>query len=88
VVQKLGSGHEEPNGDTTQNTWDGENRLVAVEHPDSSVTSYAYNGDGLKIEKDDGTAVTRFLYDGNNLLRELDDIGTVEAEFTCEPRRS
>jgi YD repeat-containing protein len=52
---------------------------VAIEHPDNSVTSYAYNGDGLKIEKDDGTAVTRFLYDGNNLLRELDDIGTVKA---------
>ena len=77
---------EEPTGEVTTNVWDGENRLVAVEHPDFTVTSYAYNADGLKIEKDDGVQITRFLYDGNNLLRELDDLGTVEAGFTYVPQ--
>ena len=41
---------EEPTGEVTTNVWDGENRLVAVEHPDFTVTTYAYNADGLLVE--------------------------------------
>ena len=49
-------------------------------HPSGDVTTYAYNGDGLRVLQDDGVAETRFVYDGNNLVLELDDVGVVKAE--------
>lgn len=76
---------EEPNGDITTNTWNGENRLILVEHPDSTETVYRYNGDGLRVFQDHDGTVTLFLYDGNNLLQETDDTGLVEAAFTYIP---
>jgi len=76
---------EEPSGAITTNTWNGENRLIVVEHPDGTETYYRYNGDGLKVAEDHDGTVTLFVYDGNNRLQETDDVGTVEAEFTCIP---
>jgi len=76
---------EEPSGDRTTNTWDGENRLVQVDHPGGDVIAYNYSADGLKVVKDDGVSETHFVYDGNNLLQETDDVGTLEAEYTCIP---
>jgi RHS repeat-associated protein len=46
----------------------------------------AYNGDGHRVWKDDGTDAKRFLYDGNTLLREVDDLGLLEAEYTYTPQ--
>ena len=71
--------------DITTNTWDGENRLIQVEHPSGDVTTYAYNGDGLRVLQDDCVAETRFVYDGNNLVLELDDVGVVKADVTYLP---
>ncbi len=50
-----------------------------------SVTTYGDNADGLRVLKDDGVDVTRFVYDGNNLLREIDGLGTLDAQFTYVP---
>jgi len=59
-------------------------RLIQVEHPDDSITTYVYNGDGQKVEQDDGVDVTKYVYDGNNLLQER-DTGAAQAEFTYQP---
>jgi RHS repeat-associated protein len=75
----------EPSGDITTNVWNGENRLVEVHHPSGDITTYAYNGDGLRVVVDDGTTETRFVYDGNNVVLELDDVGSVDADFTYVP---
>ena len=70
----------------TTNTWDGENRLVKVEHDDGTEVEYAYNGDGLRVEKVvDGVDTTKFIYDGNNVLQETDDVGVTIADFTYVP---
>ena len=47
--------------------------------------TYAYNGDGLRVSKDDGVVETRYVHDGNNVLLETDDVGFVEADFTVTP---
>ena len=41
--------------------------------------------DGLRVLQDDGVAETHYVYDGNNVVLELDDVGTVEADFTYVP---
>ncbi len=43
------------------------------------------HGDGLRVLQDDGLTETRFVHDGNNVVLELDDVGTVEADFTYIP---
>ena len=47
--------------------------------------TYAYNGDELRVSKDDGVVETRYVHDGNNVLLETDDVGFVEADFTVTP---
>ena len=56
-----------------------------MEHPSGDVTTYAYNGDGLRVLQDDGVAETRFVYDGNNVVLELDDVGVINADNTYLP---
>ena len=41
--------------------------------------------DGPRVLQDDGVAETHYVYDGNNVVLELDDVGTVEADFTYVP---
>lgn len=41
--------------------------------------------DGMRVLQDDGVAETHYVYDGNNVVLELDDVGTVEADFTYVP---
>jgi len=59
---------------------------VHVVHPSGDVTTYAYNGGGLRVSQDDGVVETRYVHDGNNVLLKTDDVGTVEAEFTYIPQ--
>ena len=58
---------------------------MQVEHPSGDVTTYAYNGDGMRVLQDDGVVETGFVYDGNNVVLELDDVGVVKADVTYLP---
>ncbi len=58
---------------------------MQVEHPDFTITTYVYDADGHRVEKDDGVDVVRFVYDGNNVVQERDDLGIVDAAFTYIP---
>jgi YD repeat-containing protein len=77
---------EERLGNLTTNTWNGENRLVQVEHPGGDITTYTYNADGLRVREEHDGVETRFVYDGNNLLREADDTNLPEADYTYIPQ--
>jgi YD repeat-containing protein len=57
-------------GAETTFTYDFENRLTSVTHPDTSITAFTYYPDGawLSITNRSGQ-MTRFFHDGSNTLR-------------------
>ncbi|WP_339745358.1 RHS repeat-associated core domain-containing protein [uncultured Rubinisphaera sp.] len=78
---------EKPSGDITTQTWDYENRMIALEHPDNSVVTYAYTAvnqqDEYLVEKETDTATTKYLWDNQNILQEY-DVST-EAQYNYAP---
>ena len=76
----------DPTGITTY-TWDGENRLIKIEFPDSSLILYAYDPMGRRIQKqhiDQTGAITtrRYIYDNEDILYILDGQNNILTEFS------
>jgi RHS repeat-associated protein len=69
----------------TTNTWDGENRLTQVVLPSGIVDSFAYNGDGLRVQKQDSTGTTKHVWDGQNILLETNASNAIQVVYTLEP---
>jgi RHS repeat-associated protein len=44
-----------------------------------------YNGDGLRVRKDDSTGSTKFVWDDAVLLQETDALGDTKAQYLNEP---
>jgi RHS repeat-associated protein len=51
------------------NSYDHFNQLIQTTLGGSTLT-YAYNGDGLRVKKDNGTQLTRYYYEGESLVLE------------------
>ena len=49
-------------------TYDAENRLIASTQPGTPSISYAYDGDGQRVQKTVGGALTTYVYDANSEL--------------------
>jgi len=82
---------EEPNLDLTTYTWSFENQMVKTELPDNTETAYNYapvtrRSDELRVSKETAVGTTNFIWDSENIIREVDDLGTVEAEYTLNPQ--
>ena len=56
----------------TTNTWDLENRLRRVALPSGIVDSFAYDADGVRIQKVDSVGITNYLLEGQSVVEELD----------------
>jgi RHS repeat-associated protein len=74
-----------PGNQRTTNTWDGENRLTLVALPSGIVDSFAYNGDGLRVQKQDSTGTTKHVWDAENMLLETDGLNMIAAVYTLQP---
>ena len=61
--------------------WDAENRLVAVKEGGSTVTSYTYGGNGLRVSKATSGGTTRYVLDGASAAEERASDGTVIQHF-------
>jgi|GEM_PF-1928221 len=82
---------EMPTNDITTYSWTYENQLAQLEEPDDVVTTYVYaptnrRGDELRLSTETDAGLVQFLWDDQNLIQELDDTGTVEAEYTLNPQ--
>jgi len=68
---------------TTNYTWDYENRLTSVTPPGSGGTvSFKYDPFGRRIYKSSGSGTSVFAYDGDNLVEETNSSGTVVARYS------
>ena len=66
----------------TTNIWDGESRLTGVVLPSLVRNTFAYNGDGQRVQKQDSTGTTNHVWDGQNILL---DLGPSTIVYTLEP---
>ena len=74
-----------PGSQWTTNTWDGENRLTLVALPSGIVDTFTYNGDGLRVQKQDSTGTTNHVWDGQNILLESNASNIIQVVYTLEP---
>ncbi|HNS32320.1 MAG TPA: RHS repeat-associated core domain-containing protein [bacterium] len=63
-------------------SWTYENKMKAVTLPDSSVTTFSYNPEGLRIKKIDSGGTTKYVLDGLAVLKEYDDSNNLLATYT------
>jgi RHS repeat-associated protein len=67
---------------TTNYTWDYENRLTSVTLPGTGGTvTFKYDPFGRRIEKSSSATTSVFAYDGDNLIEEANSSGTVVARY-------
>jgi RHS repeat-associated protein len=69
-------------GATTTFTYDAQDQLVRIDHPDASVTTYSYDALGRRIEKDVSGTVTRYVYDGTSILLEYDGGNVLQSRYS------
>ena len=74
-----------PGNQLTTNTWDGENRLTQVSLPSGIVDTFSYDGDGLRVQKQDSTGTTNHVWDGQNILLETNASNIIQVVYTLEP---
>ncbi len=83
---------EKPSGDLTTFTWTYENQLATFIDANDVVTSYAYAPINRKaseqrvMKETEVEGETHFVWDSENIIRELDELSTVEAEYTLNPK--
>jgi len=70
-------------GNTTNYSWDFENRLTSVTLPGTGGTvSFVYDPFGRRIKKVSSSGTSIFAYDGDNLIEETNSSGTVVARYS------
>ncbi len=82
---------ESPTGDITTYSWTYENQLKQVEDPFGELTTYTWapvnrRGVEQRVRKETDAGITNYLWDDQSIMRETDDVGTVEAEYTLQPK--
>ena len=68
--------------DITTYHWDAQDQLIQIDHPDSTVTTYKYDGLGRRIEKNVAGTITRYVYDGEDIALEYDGTNTFLARYS------
>jgi len=69
---------------TTTYTYNAGNRLVVVTYPDDSRTTFGYNGEGKRLQVQEGAGTIKYLYDLDKVVLERDGAGNLLARYTHE----
>nr|WP_298863221.1 RHS repeat-associated core domain-containing protein [uncultured Gimesia sp.] len=82
---------EDPASDITTYSWTYENQMAEIESPNGDLVTFTYapvnrKSDELRLSKEAVLEFTSYLWDDQNIALELDDVGTVEAEYTVVPQ--
>ena len=56
--------------------------MIQIDFPDSTTTTYKYDGLGRRIEKNVNGSITRYVYDGKNIALEYDGTNTFVARYS------
>ena len=75
-----------PAGQITTSLWDFENLNKAVIQPSLSRTTFVFNADKLRVEKDTASTTRKYVLDGRNILLETDGTGLSQAVYALEPK--
>lgn len=72
-------------------SWPFENQLIQIEAPDDVATTQTYapatrNSDELRFSKETDTGITNFTWDNQNIIQEVDELNSVDAEYTLNPQ--
>ena len=71
---------------TTQYSWDYENRLTEVTLPNGTVVSYKYDALGRRIKRTTSNgADERYVYDGQNVVEDLNSTSSVVTSYLNGP---
>jgi len=65
-------------------TYDYENRLTVVTYPDDSRTTFSYNGEGKRVQVQEGAGSIKYLYDLDKVILERNGAGNLLARYTHE----
>ncbi len=76
LIQKV----KKLNGETTNYTYDYENRLTRVQYPGMDA-QYKYDALGRRIEKNVNGQVTTYVYDGLNMVADYNGLWTVRSKY-------
>jgi RHS repeat-associated protein len=74
-----------PSGARTTFGWDFENRQSRVLLPAGVPNTMLYNGDGLRVQKQDSAGTTKFIWDEQNILEEANQNDLIQVVYTLEP---
>ncbi|QDT40363.1 tRNA(Glu)-specific nuclease WapA precursor [Gimesia alba] len=82
---------EDSVGDITTYSWTYENQLANVESPNGDIVTYTYapvnkKSNEYRLSKETDLEYTSYMWDDQNIILELDEIGTIEAEYTVVPQ--
>lgn len=69
-------------GGTTTNTWDFESRLTKVALPSGVLNTFSYNGDNLRVQRQDSSGTLKQVWDGLRILEETDQNNAVQTVYT------
>lgn len=71
-----------PTGGITTNTWDFENRLTKVALASGALNTFAYNGDGLRVQRQDSAGFSKQVWDGQKIVEETDQNNVGQIIYT------
>jgi RHS repeat-associated protein len=72
-------------GGTTTNTWDFENRLTKAALPSAVLNTFTYNGDDLRVQRQDSLGTLKQVWDGLRILEETDENNVVQVVYSVSP---
>ena len=77
----------DPSSNVTSYTWDEENRRTKVElaSPSTEVVTSTYNGDGLRVKREDSSVTKKFIWDEQAYLAETDENDALQFVYTQRP---
>jgi RHS repeat-associated protein len=74
-----------PTNQRTSYTWDVENRLTKVKLLLGTLETLIYNGDGMRVRRDDSSGTVKHIWDQQSILIESNGADVTTCVYTLEP---
>ena len=71
--------------EVTTYIYNSQNQLIRIDFPDLTYATYAYDGLGRRIQKNNNNSITKYIYDNEDILFEYDNTNTPITRYTHGP---